>query len=254
MRLPILLFACAGLAGVLSGCATFGTNVKGDFACRAPKGDCAPTRVIDAAATTDDAPDLSSNPARVRVGVASDDTTRTQERKLRIVFPAHVDESGTLHDEAVAWAVVESPRWAAEMRRKPGTDTAPLLMRQLKRQLRAAQRKADDEGDAHIADTVDRDLDTQTEEGSPFSLAPSPDSPSPTASPLVLPSTAREAVAGAKAPAVEGFDMSLPLHDRTPRPHGESTALTYPSAAAIDAAKSAPAPRTADRPSPEEQK
>jgi conjugal transfer pilus assembly protein TraV len=34
-----------------SGCATFGTNIEGDFTCRAPKGDCAPSHVIDARAT-----------------------------------------------------------------------------------------------------------------------------------------------------------------------------------------------------------
>ena len=59
----------------------------------------------------------------------------------------------------------------------------------------------------------------------------------PTASPLVLPSTAREAVAGAHAPAVEGFDMSPPLHDRTPRPRGDAPEPVYPSAEAIDAAR-----------------
>jgi conjugal transfer pilus assembly protein TraV len=252
MRLPILFLACAGLGGLLSGCATFGTNVEGDFSCRAPKGDCAPTRIIDAAATGTDISGRSRDTARVRVGVASDDTSRTQERKLRIIFPAHVDESGTLHDEAVAWAIVENPRWAAEMRRKPGSEAAPSLMRELKRQLSAAQRNAGDNADNRIADTVAQDLDTEAEESSPFSLFPN--RPSSNASPLVLPSTAREAVAGAKAPAVEGFDMSLPLHDRTPRPHGETRPLTYPSAAAIEAAKSAPASQTADRPSPKEQK
>jgi len=42
MRFPTRLLACACLAGLASGCATFGTNVEGDFTCRAPKGDCAP--------------------------------------------------------------------------------------------------------------------------------------------------------------------------------------------------------------------
>lgn len=251
---PKMILASSALAAMLGGCATFGTNVEGDFSCRAPKGDCAPTRIIDAAATGSDSFERSRETARVRVGVASDDTSRTQERKLRIVFPAHVDESGTLHDEAVAWAVVESPRWAAEMRRRPGSEEAPPLMRELKRQLRAAQGDAADNAENRIANTVAQDLDAESKESSPFSPSPAPDSPSSNASPLVLPSTAREAVAGAKAPAVEGFDMSLPLHDRTPRPHGEMTPLTYPSAAAIAAAKSAPVTQSADLPGPEEQK
>lgn len=232
MFLPKRLIVSAGLAALTSGCTTFGTNVAGDFSCRAPKGDCAPAQVIDARATAELAHEASSPElARVRAGVAAGDTSRTAERTLKIVFPAHVDEAGTLHDEAVAWAVVENPRWAAELRRKPG-ETAPPLMRQLSRQLKAAQAspvaatpKASDDADA--ADLT-----------SPFSLAAPPIQNSPVASPLVLPSTAREAVAGAKAPAVEGFDMSPP-HDRTPRPGGGNARLTYPSIEAIDAAKAA---------------
>ena len=224
------LIVCAGLAAALSGCTTFGTNIQGEFTCRAPKGGCAPSHVLDAGATTTleqarSSPEL----ARVRAGVAAGDTGRTSERTLKIVFPAHVDEAGTLHDEAVAWAVVENPRWAAELRRKPGEAAAPPLMRQLGRQLKAAQ-AADDPTAKESGEEADADL------GSPFSPAALPIPDSPVASPLVLPSTAREAVAGAKAPAVEGFDMSPPLHDRTPRPGGEAP-LTYPSVEAIEAAK-----------------
>ena len=42
------ILASACLAVLASGCATFGTNIEGDFTCRAPKGDCAPSQVIDA--------------------------------------------------------------------------------------------------------------------------------------------------------------------------------------------------------------
>ena len=229
------LIVCASLAAALGGCTTFGTNVHGDFSCRAPKGGCAPSHVIDAGATATlkHAP-ASSELARVRAGVAAGDTGRTSERMLRIVFPAHVDEAGTLHDEATAWAVVENPRWAAELRRKPGEETAPPLMRQLSRQLKAAQAEPDPPAPVGDADMV--------ELGSPFSPATPLSQDSPVASPLVLPSTAREAVAGAKAPAVEGFDMSPPPHDRTPRPGGEAP-LIYPSVEAIEAAK---APNGAD--------
>ncbi|MBA4042088.1 MAG: conjugal transfer protein TraV, partial [Sphingobium sp.] len=51
--------------------------------------------------------------------------------------------------------------------------------------------------------------------------------------------TAREAVAGAKAPAVEGFDTSPPPRDRAPRPEEGQSAPVFPSAAAIEAAKAA---------------
>lgn len=143
MRLPFRFLVCAGLAVMASACATFGTNVEGSFQCRAPKGDCAPSHVLDARATSDMAieknPQLARRPA---ISVAAGDQARTSERTLRIVFPARVDEAGTLHDEAVAWAVIENPRWAAELRRKPGEVSAPPLMRQLKRQLKAVQTTA----------------------------------------------------------------------------------------------------------------
>ena len=58
----------------------------------------------------------------MRAGIASGDLARTAERTLRIVFPAHVDEVGTLHDEAVAWAVVEHPHWAGALRRKESAE------------------------------------------------------------------------------------------------------------------------------------
>lgn len=235
------LILCAGLAAALGGCTTFGTNVRGDFTCRAPEGDCAPSHVIDARATAELGEDASPHQlARARAGVAAGDTGRTLERTLRIVFPAYVDEAGTLHDEAVAWTVVENPRWAAELRRKPGDDSAPPLIRQLKRQLEDVQ-AAPDAGAAS----------EEPDQGSPFSLASPPIEASPVASPLVLPSTAREAVAGAKAPAVEGFDMSPPQHDRTPRPSADDETLTYPAVEAIEAAKAAaskaPAPATPEK-------
>lgn len=36
-----------GLLLATSGCAVLGGNIKGNFSCRAPAGDCAPTSVID---------------------------------------------------------------------------------------------------------------------------------------------------------------------------------------------------------------
>lgn len=234
------LLLCAGLAAALGGCTTFGTNVRGDFTCRAPQGDCAPSHVIDARATAELGEGASPDRiARARAGVAAGDAGRTLERTLRIVFPAHVDEAGTLHDEAVAWAVVENPRWAAELRRKPGEGGAPPLIRQLKRQLKETQAAPESAPD---------------ELASPFSLASPPSEDPPVASPLVLPSTAREAVAGAHAPAVEGFDMSPPPHDRTPRPSADDAPLTYPSVEAIEAAKAAASKSPAAAPSGKEPK
>lgn len=233
--LPLILALASG------GCATFATNVEGQFSCRAPEGQCAPTHVIDAAASGALENDRTAvERARVRAGVAKvvsgGDTDRTAERTLKIVFPAHVDQWGTLHDEAVAWTVIEHPRWAAELRRKPGEEAAPPLMRQLKQQLKTTAAAAEVPDDSAPDPTAPSANDNASADPAAFDLA-SPFSLSPTASPLVLPSTAREAVAGAHAPAVEGFDMSPPLHDRTPRPRGDAPELVYPTAEAIDAAR-----------------
>ena len=233
------ILASACLAVLTSGCATFGTNIEGDFTCRAPKGDCAPSQVIDARATKDlSASGPVHDGLRPPVSVASGDQGRTSERTLRIVFPAHIDETGTLHDDAVAWAVVENPRWAAELRRKAGEDTAPPLMRQLRRQLKAAQAKSDLLNETTTLPQAEQTEAETFDLGQPFQPSSSIGD-IPSASPLVLPSTAREAVAGASAPAVEGFDMAQPPHDRTPRPSADKAPLIFPTIEAIEAAKSA---------------
>ena len=233
------ILASACLAVLTSGCATFGTNIEGDFTCRAPKGDCAPSQVIDARATKDlSATGSVQDGLRPPVSVASGDQGRTSERTLRIVFPAHIDETGTLHDDAVAWAVVENPRWVAELRRKAGEDTAPPLMRQLRRQLKAAQAKNDLLNETTSLPQAEQPEAETFDLGQPFQPSSSLDD-IPSASPLVLPSTAREAVAGATAPAVEGFDMAQPPHDRTPRPSADKAPLIFPTIEAIEAAKNA---------------
>lgn len=233
------ILASACLAVLTSGCATFGTNIEGDFTCRAPKGDCAPSQVIDARATKDlSATGTVQDGLRPPVSVASGDQARTSERTLRIVFPAHIDETGTLHDDAVAWAVVDNPRWAAELRRKAGEDTAPPLMRQLRRQLKAAQAKSDLLKETATLPAAERPEAETFDLGQPFQPSSSIED-IPSASSLVLPSTAREAVAGASAPAVEGFDMAQPPHDRTPRPSADKAPLIFPTIEAIEAAKNA---------------
>lgn len=237
MTFPMRFTAMTALGLLASGCVGLGTNIEGDFTCRAPKGDCAPSHVIDERATAGlaNAAPAGLEAARVRAGIASDDLARTAERTMRIVFPAHVDAAGTLHDEAVAWAVVENPQWAAALRRREGSDTPPL-MRQLRKQLKAAQSAVSTPAAAPdaaepgnlLADTAAETASSVVSDGaSPFSQA----------SPLALPSTAAEAVAGAKAPAVEGFDMSSPLHVRTPRPDFSQGALEFPAIEAIEAAK-----------------
>ena len=232
MRHNVRLPLCASLAVLLAGCATFGTNVEGSFQCRAPQGDCAPSHIIDARAAGEiRQPETTLNTLRPQRMVDPGDQARTAERTLKIVFPARVDETGTLHDEAVAWAVVENPRWAAELRRTPGNEAATPLMRQLRRQLKTAQEQREA--------STNRDTGPQSEDDPSqlFWSSPSNDL-SPLASPLALPSTAREADAGADAPAAEGFDMPASPHDRAPRPSVSPSPLSYPSPEAIEAAKS----------------
>lgn len=227
LALPIMLAS-------LSACATLGTNVAGDFSCRAPKGGCAPTDVIDAAATAAATSiDSERNAPRVRSGIAPGDISRTGERTLKIVFPAHIDNQGTLRDEAVAWAVVEQADWAAALRRSP-SDARQSVNSHLRQSLKHKRQPDDTPQPAPLpAD----DMAPET------SLGIVPDSPRsdallfPLVSPLVLPSTAREAIAGATAPAVEGFDMSPPPHVRTPRSSNGIAPQNYPTLEAIEAAK-----------------
>jgi conjugal transfer pilus assembly protein TraV len=235
-----LAAALAPLCLSLAGCVGFGTNVKGQFTCRAPSGTCAPSRTIDERATKEIAspdPDTDFSAARQRAGIAaplgSDDPARTAERRLRVVFPAHVDESGTLHDEAVAWTVIEAPHWAAELGANSSPSTAPLA-RQIGRQLKAAQAAAKSAPDAETAPvTADTGIATNPNDAPPFELA----------SPSALPSTVGEAIPGVPAPVAEGSDMPATPHDRTSRPSFDPP--QYPSAAAIDAARRAAAAKTA---------
>ena len=245
MRLPFRFLACAGLAVMASACATFGTNVEGSFQCRAPKGDCAPSHVLDARATSDMTTDKNPQHAmRPAIAVAAGDQARTSERTLRIVFPARVDEAGTLHDEAIAWAVIENPRWAAELRRKPGQESAPPLMRQLKRQLKAVQATAQSGAQADnmlAADSMDEATTAQSDQSTPDAeILTQPDNHSdlfPLVSPPAFPSPANETATGADAPVAGGLHATASPHDPAPRLSNTRTPLTFPSIEAIEAAK-----------------
>lgn len=236
MRFPQLSLLVLPLLG---GCATFGSNIAGDFACRtgskASPTDCPPARVIDARAIADLSDDETFVPKAVRKAALPGDTRRTDERILRVVIPAHVDEEGLLHEEAVVWIVAEPPEWAARLRspeRSGNKSALPTVARHV------LDAQAQQDAEAPSAATNSPDHTRTSEIASPFDDDPF----FPLASPLALPSTAREAVAGATPPAVEGFDMASPSHVRTPRPP-EPTPLVYPDAGAIDAAKAKKEPQ-----------
>lgn len=169
-RVRLCAVVIAALLGS-AGCTTLGGNVSGDFACRAPGGSCSPMSAIDARAVesvlrADDAgvnPNRGAKPRAFPPQQASGPVGRTSERTLRVVFPAHVDAAGVLHDEATAHVVVEDAAWAIV----PPTSAGGTILR-------------------------------TPSAAAEFEISRSP-----------APSSLREAIAGANAPAIEGLE-SLP--------------------------------------------
>jgi len=88
------------------GCSTLGGNVSGDFACRAPEGSCAPTTLIDAAATGIDA-----QPSVAPVQAATHPSAGGQS--LRIVLAAWRDEAGRTHEARVVHVPLPEPASAS---------------------------------------------------------------------------------------------------------------------------------------------
>ena len=219
------------LAILLAGCTHIGTNVAGNFSCRAPKSGCEPLSAVDAKAVRElvkaEGTDLKD--LRQRIGTVAADNARTGEHTLRVVFPAHVDTSGTLHEEAVAWTVVEAARWAGELRRGETAEpkgTMSALRQALKDQARRTSDAAKNTG-------TDANPDPLSPEDSGPSVTANPFIPS---SPLVLPSPGGEVSADVPPSAAEGSDMPPTPHVRAPRPLEENQRV-WPSAAAIEAAK-----------------
>ena len=99
MRASPLLILPVALA--LTGCASMGGNVKGNFICRAPDGICSPTSNIDdqaiaammggAAAGTSMGPIAAGAPALHSAG------------SLKVVLPARTDRFGRWRDETVVY-------------------------------------------------------------------------------------------------------------------------------------------------------
>lgn len=204
----VRLVARAGLCGTAlaallasTGCATLGGNVSGDFACRAPGGTCSPMSTIDARAVQTmvgsgdaeaDQPSARQQPFRSTQGPGR--VGRTGERTLRVVFPAHVDRSGVLHDEATAHVVVKDAAWTM----KP---------------VGSANGAASGEATATPSFEISRSS---------------------------APSSLREVIAGASAPAIEGLE-SLPA--QAPHPiaaidaHPRTGVVPGPTPEALAAAK-----------------
>lgn len=117
MAAPILLL------GLLGGCSILNGNVKGNFACRAPDGSCAPTSRIDDAAVAllvgETAEEARSATARCVGGQCNNAVARpvnaprrrSGEKVLRIMFPSYIDDLGRLHEASAIHTVVESGDW-----------------------------------------------------------------------------------------------------------------------------------------------
>ena len=110
--LSILRTPGLALLMLTGGCSTLGGNVSGDFACRAPEGSCAPTTLIDAAATGVDAQiNAASLPAASPANASG--------QSLRIVLAAHRDEAGRTHEARVVHVTLPEPAglgWRAPQR------------------------------------------------------------------------------------------------------------------------------------------
>lgn len=108
---------------MMTGCTTMGGNIKGNFTCVAPDGICAPSSTIDDRALamiagedgdrmiTPAGPYSAPQSAGRGFDTAAAAPARSQERVLRIVFPAQIDGAGRLHEQTAVHAVVERGEW-----------------------------------------------------------------------------------------------------------------------------------------------
>jgi conjugal transfer pilus assembly protein TraV len=127
--------AALGLAATqLAACTSlWGGNIKGNFACSAPGGTCAPSTVIDdqALAVIQNArPMVPASgpyfqpPARAlgqsarlvpsgsgRIVAASTGVAHRERRVLKVVFPSYVDGAGNFHEPRVVHTVADAGGW-----------------------------------------------------------------------------------------------------------------------------------------------
>lgn len=218
-------FIITTTALALSGCASLGTNISGSFDCKAPGGSCAPTAVIDAQASL--ALLDAEEPGGRRRSIAAAQTARTGEQLLKIIFPGFVDDHGNLHEARAIHVIAQKPDWAAAI---AGDDSLKAIAGRIARETDNSPRNRD---------IVESPAQDSAESGYPFIPKTDHDAfdlqsfslPNRAVSPL----TVREAIAGMKAPAIEGFDMNTPSHERTP--HLTKKHPRLPSIEAIEAAK-----------------
>jgi len=127
--------AALGLAATqMAACTSLlGGNIKGNFACSAPGGTCAPSTVIDdqALAVIQNARPMvpasgpyfqpqsrtSGQSARFmptgsgRIAATATDVAHRERRVLKVVFPSYVDGSGNFHEPRVVHTVADAGGW-----------------------------------------------------------------------------------------------------------------------------------------------
>lgn len=127
--------AALGLAATqLAACTSlWGGNIKGNFACSAPGGTCAPSTVINdqALAVIQNARPMvpasgpyfrpqsrtSGQSARLmptgsgRIAAAGPGVAHRERRVLKVVFPSYVDGSGNFHEPRVVHTVADAGGW-----------------------------------------------------------------------------------------------------------------------------------------------
>ncbi len=117
----------------LSGCVLFHSNIKGGFACAAPRGTCAPSTVIDDTALraigAQKSPDGGNTQNSPGESAASPDEAQDTGPKaktgkawlfvagtrpsLKLVYPAWRDGAGQFHQRTSAYAPVDLPPMAS---------------------------------------------------------------------------------------------------------------------------------------------
>ena len=127
--------AALGLAATqMAACTSlWGGNIKGNFACSAPGGTCAPSTVIDdqALAVIQNARPMvpasgpyfqpqsrgSAQSARLmptgsgRIAATATGVAHRERRVLKVVFPSYVDGSGNFHEPRVVHTVADAGGW-----------------------------------------------------------------------------------------------------------------------------------------------
>jgi conjugal transfer pilus assembly protein TraV len=122
-KVHVCLAVTLAAGTMMTGCTTLGGNVKGSFSCVAPDGICAPSSVIDDRALalisgqdgdrliTPAGPYTAPHSEGRGFDTAAAVPARSQERVLRIIFPAQIDAAGRLHEQTAVHAVVERGEW-----------------------------------------------------------------------------------------------------------------------------------------------